>query len=123
MSLTFLIPVAIFLIAGYIFKNSSDEISYLAAAISLISFFFSLVLAPWPIQLLLLVLIVFSGRGQSVPSEDVVESQEEEKIKLLYRGGNYELPNPTSEVTEVEIKGKYRGQIWKNRQLLSDSRR
>jgi predicted membrane protein len=123
MSLTFLIPVAIFLIAGYIFKNSSDEISYLAAAISLISFFFSLVLAPWPIQLLLLVLIVFSGRGQSVPSEDVVESQEEEKIKLLYRGANYEPPSPTSEVTEVEIKGKYRGQIWKNRQLLSDSRR
>jgi hypothetical protein len=42
MSFTFLIPMAIFLIAAYIFKNSTDEISYLAALISLISLFFSL---------------------------------------------------------------------------------
>ncbi len=118
MSFTFLIPMAIFLIAAYIFKNSTDEISYLAASISLISLFFSLLLAPWPLQLLLLVLILFSNRGQWVPSQNLVKSQEEEKIKLLYRGANYELPIPTSEVTEVEVTGKYRGQVWRTRQLV-----
>ena len=118
MSFTFLIPMAIFLIAAYILKNSTDEISYLAASISLISLFFSLLLAPWPLQLFLLVLILFSNRGQWVPSKNIVKSQEEEKIKLLYRGANYELPIPTSEVTEVEVTGKYRGQVWKTRQLV-----
>jgi len=118
MSFTFLIPIAIFLIAAYFFKNSTDEISYLAALISLISLFFSLVLAPWQLQLLLLVLILFSNRRQSVLSKNILKSQEEEKIKLLYRGANYELPIPTSEVTEVEVTGKYRGQIWRNRQLV-----
>jgi hypothetical protein len=118
MSFTFLIPMAIFLIAAYIFINSTDDFFYLAALISLISLFFSLVLAPWPLQFLLLVLILFSNRRQSVPSKNLVKSQEEEKIKLLYRGANYELSIPTSEVTEVEVTGKYWGQVWRTRQLV-----
>ncbi len=117
MSLSFIIPLVIFLVAVYIFKNSADEIAYLCAAIALVSLVVSLVLAPWPLQLLLLMIVLISNRRHSLPSEPVVESPEEEKAKLVYRGANYEVPPPTVDVKEAEATGKYRGLIWKARNI------
>lgn len=108
MSLSFIIPLIICLVGIYIFKNSADEIAYLAAAIALVSLLLSLILAPWPLQLLLLMSVLLSNRRHSVSSDLVDESQEDEKIKLADRGGNYELNSPTVEVAEAEVKGKYR---------------
>ena len=58
MALTFLIPLFSGLVSGYIFKKSTDEIGYLAGAFAIVSFLISLVLAPWEIQLLLLIFVL-----------------------------------------------------------------
>ncbi len=59
MTLAFLIPLFTGLVSGYIFKKSTDEIGYLPGAFAIVSFIISLVLAPWEIQLLLLVFVLF----------------------------------------------------------------
>ncbi len=120
MSLVFVVSLAILIISAYIFKHSADEISYLAAAISGVSLLISLVLAPWPIQLLLLILVLLSNRQQALPSDYLVEPQEEEKAKT-YRGVSYEPTPPPVDVTEAEMTGKYRGQFWKTRNLVKTS--
>lgn len=111
----FIVPLAIVLVAVYIFKNSADEIAYLAAAISLVGLILSLILAPWQIQvsLLMLVMLVTSKR-LSLFFEPRAESEPDKNAKLIYRGVNYEHSAPTVEVTEGAIAGKYRGQVWKS---------
>lgn len=123
MSLSFIMPLAITLLAVYILQNSADEISYLAAAISIVGLFVSLVVAPWQIQLLLLFLGLLSARRLLQQCQPVVEPeaqpqvefQEDNKTQLSYRGVNYESTPPTVEVAEVEVTGKYRGQVCKLR--------
>lgn len=119
MSLLFLMPMAIFLIAAYVFKNSTDEMAYLAASISLVSLVISLFLAPWQLQLLLLMLVLLSNTGQRLPSNQPVESQTQEKSKLLYRGANYELPPAQLEGTSQEITGTYRGRVWRANDVVN----
>jgi hypothetical protein len=58
MTLAFLIPLFTGLVSGYVFKKSTDEIGYLPGAFAIVSFIISLVLAPWEIQLLLLVFVL-----------------------------------------------------------------
>jgi hypothetical protein len=60
MVLAFVLPLLTALISGYIYKKSTDEIGYLAAGVSIISFVTSLVLAPWEVQVLLLVVVLAS---------------------------------------------------------------
>ncbi|MBW4612853.1 MAG: hypothetical protein KME21_06140 [Desmonostoc vinosum HA7617-LM4] len=60
MALFFLIPLCTGLITGYFFKKSTDEIAYLAGVFAAISLLLSLVLAPWPIQLMLLFIVLIS---------------------------------------------------------------
>lgn len=113
-----LVPVAIFLLLAYILTNCADEIAYIAAVILLVSLFLSLILAPWPIKWLLLALVLLSNRKISQPKlEQTVEKSNEKKIKLSYRGIDYEQKSSAVEVTEEEIIGKYRGQIYKSSSL------
>ena len=114
MSWFFMIPLATFFVAVYVFKNSADEIVYLSGAIALVSLLLTLLLAPWQIQLLLLILILISNSRKLPSTESSVrsESSAAEKVKLLYRGANYEIATPTPELTEDEMTGKYRGQVW-----------
>lgn len=115
MSLVFVISLTIVLICAYICKHSPDEIAELAASILLLSLMVSLVLAPWPLQFLLLILVVVSNKRQLLPSEHRTEPQAEKKIQLMYRGVKYE-PTPASvEGTNSENTGKYRGQVWRVR--------
>lgn len=60
MVLAFLLPLLTALVSGYLFKKSTDEIGYLAGGVAIISFVISLVLAPWEIQVLLLVAVLVS---------------------------------------------------------------
>lgn len=111
---SFMITLGIAAAVTYILKNSADEIAYLAASILLVSLLVSLVIAPWQIQVLLLVLVLLSGRRVSQPSRQlIIESESDKKIKLSYRGVDYEPTTPPEEAKEGEIVGKYRGQIWK----------
>ncbi len=60
MALSFLIPLFTGLITGYIFKKGVDEITYFAGILAVISLIISLVLAPWQIQLLLLIVVLIT---------------------------------------------------------------
>ncbi|MBD2593998.1 hypothetical protein H6G74_06600 [Nostoc spongiaeforme FACHB-130] len=60
MPLIFLIPLFTGLATGYLSKKCSDELAYLTGVFTIISLVVSLVLAPWQIQLLLLVVVFVS---------------------------------------------------------------
>lgn len=62
MGLVFLIPLTTGLVAGYIFKNSADEMAYLMGAVTIICLILTLVLAPWQIQLLVLILVLITTK-------------------------------------------------------------
>lgn len=62
MHLLFLIPLTTSLVSGYIFRSCTDEMAYLTGSITVVSLILSLVLAPWQIQLLILMLVMTSTR-------------------------------------------------------------
>jgi type IV secretory pathway TrbD component len=63
MPLFFLIPLCTALATGYLFQKSTDEIAYLAGMFAAISLILSLVLAPWQIQLgLLIIVLIMTNR-------------------------------------------------------------
>lgn len=111
----FIISLAIVLVCAYICRNSSDGIAALATSILLISLFLSLLCAPWPIQCLLLILVLLSNKRYFLPSESLAEAQDEKKIQLTYRGVKYEATTPPIETSPDKITGKYRGQVWRVR--------
>jgi len=132
MHLLFLIPLATGLVTGYIFKNSAEEMEYLPDIVTVVSLILSLILAPWQLQVLVLVLVLISVRRllqqhdyRMAPKNNTGEKLNElgatdehtpatardtnrEKVGK-YRGANYELTSATSHVNEGEIAGKYRG--------------
>lgn len=117
MNFSFMIPLGIVLIATYFFKKSADEIAYLSAIVMVIGLLFSLILAPWQFQLLLLVIAAFSTLRLRQQNQTITEIEIDQKPSLLYRGSNYELnsSNPNNiEVADADLEGKYRGQVWKN---------
>ncbi|MEA5616821.1 hypothetical protein VB711_03055 [Cronbergia sp. UHCC 0137] len=59
MPLFFLIPLCTGLITGYIFQKNTDEIACIAGVFKAVSFILSLVLAPWQIQFILLIFVLF----------------------------------------------------------------
>ena len=62
MHLLFLIPLMTCLASGYIFKSCADEMAYLTGIITVISLVLSLVLAPWQLQLLILMFVMISTK-------------------------------------------------------------
>ncbi|OUL20238.1 hypothetical protein [Nostoc sp. 106C] len=60
MALFFLVPLCTALLTGYLVKRSTDEIAYIAGVFGFICFVLSLVLAPWQIQLLMLVVVLIT---------------------------------------------------------------
>jgi len=55
----FLLPLFTALVSGYIYKQTTDEIGQLAGVVAGLSLIISLISAPWEIQLLLLVAVLF----------------------------------------------------------------
>ena len=62
MPLFFLIPLSICIITGYIFNRCSDEVGYLSGLFAIISLVLSLILAPWEIQVLILVVVLVTAK-------------------------------------------------------------
>lgn len=60
MPLFFLIPLFVGLLTGYISKKCHDEIAYIISLFTIISLILSLILAPWQIQVVLLILVFIS---------------------------------------------------------------
>lgn len=113
MSLVFVISLSIVPLSVFVLKNSSDEMYYLAASILLVSLLVSLLFAPWQLQLLLLIFVLLSNRRRFLPSEPLIETQDEKKTQLIYRGIKYEPTSPSVEASKGELIGKYRGHIWR----------
>jgi hypothetical protein len=100
MRLLFLIPIATGLISGYIAQKSDDEMAYLTSAFAIFSLLLSLILAPWQIQLLILLLVSLAVRQfwlkvESEMTSEAKSENPEEKIAYKYRGATYE-PNIAS---------------------------
>lgn len=117
MNFSFMVPLSIVLVATYFFKKSADEIAYLSGLVIVIGLLFSLILAPWQIQLLLLMIAGLSTLKLRLPNQTITDLELDKKQSLLYRGSNYELnsSNPNNiKVTDTDLEGKYRGQVWKN---------
>ncbi|MEM1393202.1 MAG: hypothetical protein AAGG00_07875 [Cyanobacteria bacterium P01_H01_bin.150] len=62
MALFFLIPLFICVITGYIYNRCNDEVGYLVGLFAIISLVLSLILAPWEIQVLLLLVVLFTTK-------------------------------------------------------------
>lgn len=63
MSLWFLVPSAICGVAAYLYPRLTDEPSYICAGLAVVMFPLALVLAPWEVQLLLLVGVLMVARS------------------------------------------------------------
>jgi hypothetical protein len=59
MPLFFLIPLCTGLITGYFLNKENNEIAYIAGVFTAVTLILSLILAPWQIQLGLLVFVIF----------------------------------------------------------------
>lgn len=59
MPLFFLIPLFTGLITGYFFNKKNNEIAYISGVLTAVTLILSLMVAPWQIQLGLLVFILF----------------------------------------------------------------
>ncbi|MBW4672117.1 MAG: hypothetical protein KME60_33005 [Cyanomargarita calcarea GSE-NOS-MK-12-04C] len=58
MHIGFLIPLLTALFSGYLFKKITNEIAYLAGAVAVFCILLSLILAPWEIQLFVLIIVL-----------------------------------------------------------------
>ncbi len=119
MPLLFVIPLLTGLIAGYIFKTTTDEIGQLTGVVAAISLILSLVLAPWQLQVLMLIVVLVSTQKL------LAQNEYQSKLKKNYQkydassnnssnnskisGQKSESKDVTLEAREREIIGKYRG--------------
>ena len=83
MCLLFLIPLTITLVAGYIFKDSAADIAELMILTTVFSLILSLVLAPWQLQLLVLIPVLISTR-QVLPQRDYRSEPEENNDMRMF---------------------------------------
>ena len=116
MTVLFLVPLAIALISVYIYENSAEEMSYLTAITAIVSLFVTLAIAPWQVQILLLLVALLSSQWllsqyqrrnqaqeQTLASPGkTVETATETPAKLIYRGQTYDYS--PAKVTEVAGK-------------------
>ena len=82
MPLFFLLPLFLCVITGYICNKCSDEVGYLSGLFAIISLVLSLILAPWEIQVLLLVVVLVTTKK--------LLQRNEYKLKFEQSGSNYQ---------------------------------
>lgn len=82
MHLFFLIPLITGVLTSYIFQKSADEMAYLTAVVTIISFIFSIVLAPWQIQLVILALVITTIRRRLLQNEYRMQSDNTRENKF-----------------------------------------
>ncbi len=126
----FLIPLTTGILSGYISYYLMDEIAYFTGALSLISLLICLFIAPWQLQLFILVLVLLAVRllwikvnaqPESIDVSSILEDIEEEVAKAehqrTYRGIPYPSEDPEN-VPHIESpkKGTYRGVPWQTEQ-------
>jgi predicted membrane protein len=81
MALFFLVPLCTALVTGYLVKQSTDEIAYIAGVFGSICFILSLVLAPWQIQLLMLVVVLITTNSLLSKNESNLPNNTEKQSR------------------------------------------
>jgi membrane protein implicated in regulation of membrane protease activity len=109
----FLLPLLTAIVTVYLARNSSDEIAYLMTLVAVGSLLLSLILAPWQIQLLLLITVVVIvtvlwQQRETEANEAIANALEETGSEKTYRGVTY-TETQKEEIPAAEIEGKYRG--------------
>ncbi|MBR8830088.1 MAG: hypothetical protein N5P05_003252 [Chroococcopsis gigantea SAG 12.99] len=112
MGYLFFLPLAIATLAAYIWQKSQDEIAYLSGVVTVICFLVGLVIAPWQIQLLLLIAVVavvtqlLTTPAPQPPT--IAEGSGGQTQK--YRGVSYTETKKAPLITTAKpTLGKYRG--------------
>jgi hypothetical protein len=109
----FLVPLSSGLISAYIAQKSADEIAYLTGAFTILSLFLTLVMAPWQIQILILLVAVIAVRQLwlklnanfqlEVKSDEIVAANTvDSKTTRKYRGVSYEPSAHQKETIEAK---------------------
>ena len=115
MEFTFLLPLTIGLIVGYKAWGSRHDIAHLAVTFSAISLLTSLLLAPWEVQIILLILTAIIAKvlwenfdnKNSLQQSETSENQDKE---LHYRGISYDTKKIDTPINNTEKTIKcYRG--------------
>jgi hypothetical protein len=114
MPLFFLVPLCTGLFSGYICKRYHDDIGQLAGIVAAISLIISLVLAPWEVQLLLLVLVLIATPKLLWKNDDKVNSSVNSSINQshspeLNHGDRQKVISPPSNSSSHILTMKYRG--------------
>lgn len=125
MRLLFLIPLGIGLILTYLSRNFEEEVVYLTNVVTIISFALSLIIAPWQIQLFILVILLIKIqrffpkiKEESLEAKtENLETNQAENRTIKYRGIAYKLHSTETSITEGEIVGKYRGKVLHSHKL------
>lgn len=129
MPLLFLIPLILALIVGYIALNADTEIAYLTSTVSVVGFFASIILAPWQIQLLILLFVMVGAkqlwqRNETKTNLEILEPDltppssshpnqlNSEDSPWIYRGVSYQKEVPLEQGIDNNKPRKYRGVTW-----------
>lgn len=83
MCLFFLIPLTISLVTGYIFKNSAADLAELMILATVFNLILSLALAPWQLQLVVLMLVLISSRQFLPPINCRTEPEENNDMRMF----------------------------------------
>lgn len=118
MRLVFLFPLALGLAAGAISQQLADEIAYLTGAFAVLNLLLSLILAPWQVQILLLIAAFFIVRYLWLKAETRHEELEaltpaDRKVSRQYRGVSYDDHSDHSVAMDLgqnpKVARQYRG--------------
>jgi membrane protein implicated in regulation of membrane protease activity len=128
MTVLFLVPLAIALVSVYIYENSAEEMSYLTAITAIVSLFVTLAIAPWQVQILLLLGALLSSQWLLAQYQRRNQAQEQAletpakaaeppatAAKLIYRGQTYDHSSDAVEASAESAstaKLTYRGQTY-----------
>lgn len=83
MRLFFLIPLATGLLSSYISLNNKEDIGYLFGVIAAGSLVLSLILAPWEIQLLILLIVIVNIRQFLLKDTNLSENLDNSEINEI----------------------------------------
>jgi hypothetical protein len=110
MNLVFVIPLTVSIVAAYLCQKTAQEMAYLTGSITIISLLISLMIAPWQLQLIIVIVALIIARQlwqqlNALEASSEIVSVEENK------------PAATSSSTESDVQEgksakKYRGLIY-----------
>lgn len=83
MSLFFLIPLTISLGTSYVFKNSATDLAELMILATVFNLILSLALAPWQLQLVVLLLVLISSKQVLPPRNYRTKPEENNDLRMF----------------------------------------